>query len=62
MAKRGLLPPLFDFQVLRITQRGLLLREFQGGTLNRPNTTKHAQERWTVPIAKTDTAQPTTAN
>lgn len=28
-ARRGLLPPLFDVQVLRITPRGLLLRGFQ---------------------------------
>ena len=33
-ARRGLLPPLFDVQVLRITPRGLLLRGFQVGVLS----------------------------
>lgn len=49
-ARRGLLPPLFDVQVLRITPRGLLLRGFQVDTSNRPNTAQHAQEWWAVPI------------
>ena len=52
LAKRGLLPPLFDVQVLRITPRGLLLRGFQVDTSNRPNTAQHAQEWWAVPIEK----------
>ena len=51
-ARRGLLPPLFDVQVLRITPRGLLLRGFQVDTSNRPNTAQHAQEWWAVPIEK----------
>ena len=51
-AKRGLLPPLFDVQVLRITPRGLLLRGFQVDTSNRPTTAQHAQEWWAVPIDK----------
>ena len=49
-ARRGLLPPLFDVQVLRITPRGLLLRGFQVDTSNRPNTAQHAQEWWAWPI------------
>lgn len=49
-ARRGLLPPLFDVQVLRITPRGLLLRGFQVDTSNRPNTAQHTQEWWAVPI------------
>ncbi|HMU17727.1 MAG TPA: hypothetical protein PKC95_09830, partial [Thauera aminoaromatica] len=55
-AKRGLLPPLFDVQVLRITPRGLLLRGFQVSTKNGLGTAQHAQEWWAVPIAKLDTA------
>lgn len=55
-AKRGLLPPLFDAQVLRITPRGLLLRGFQVDTSNWPTTAQHAQEWWAVPIAKPDAA------
>ena len=51
-AKRGLLPPLFDVQVLRITPRGLLLRGFQVSTRNGPGTTQYAQEWWAVPIDK----------
>ena len=55
-AKRGLLPPLFDVQVLRITPRGLLLRGFQVDTSNWPTTAQYAQEWWAVPIAKPDAA------
>jgi hypothetical protein len=55
-AKRGLLPPLFDVQVLRITPRGLLLRGFQVSTENRPGTTQYAQEWWAVPIDKAGAA------
>jgi hypothetical protein len=51
-AKRGLLPPLFDVQVLRITPRGLLLRGFQVSTKNGQGTAQHAQEWWAVPIDK----------
>lgn len=55
-AKRGLLPPLFDVQVLRITPRGLLLRGFQVSTRNGPGTAQHAQEWWAVPIDKAGAA------
>ena len=55
-ARRGLLPPLFDVQVLRITPRGLLLRGFQVSTKNGAGTVQHAQEWWVVPIAKPDAA------
>ena len=55
-AKRGLLPPLFDVQVLRITPRGLLLRGFQVSTKNGLGAAQHAQEWWVVPIAKPDAA------
>ncbi len=51
-ARRGLLPPLFDVQVLRITPRGLLLRGFQVSTKNGAGTAQHAQEWWAVPIDK----------
>ena len=51
-ARRGLLPPLFDVQVLRITPRGLLLRGFQVSTRNGLGTTQYAQEWWAVPIDK----------
>ena len=55
-AKRGLLPPLFNVQVLRITPRGLLLRGFLVDTSNWPTTAQHAQEWCAVPIAKPDAA------
>ena len=51
-ARRGLLPPLFDVQVLRITPRGLLLRGFQVDNTNWPTSAQHAQEWWAVPIEK----------
>ena len=51
-ARRGLLPPLFDVQVLRITPRGLLLRGFQISVQKYPTTVQHAQEWWAVPIDK----------
>ncbi|WP_345793298.1 hypothetical protein AAG895_17760 [Thauera sp. JM12B12] len=51
-AKRGLLPPLFDVLVLRITPRRLLLRGFQVSTKNGRAATQYAQEWWAVPIDK----------
>ena len=51
-AKRAMLPPLFDVQVLRITPRGLLLRGFQVSTENPAGTAQYAQEWWAVPIDK----------
>ncbi len=55
-AKRPLLPPLFDVQVLRMTPRGLLLRGFQVDNANWPSSAQHAQEWWAVPIDKPDPA------
>ncbi|ATE62900.1 hypothetical protein [Thauera sinica] len=49
-AKRPLLPPLFDVQVLRMTPRGLLLRGFQIDSRNLEAIAQHAQEWWAVPI------------
>ncbi len=49
-AKRPLLAPLFDVQVLRITPRGLLLRGFQISSRNLPATIQYAQEWWAMPI------------
>ena len=49
-AKRPLLPPLFDVQVLRITPRGLLLRGFQIDSSDMNQIAHYAQEWWAVPI------------
>lgn len=55
-AKRGLLPPLFDVQVLRLTPSGLLLRGFQVDNSHWPTSAQHAQEWWAVPIARPEAA------
>ena len=52
--RRGLLPPLFDVQVLLITPRGLLLRGFQVDTSNRLLT---AVDSRTNPASTAGTAQ-----
>ena len=44
-ARRGLLPPLFDVQVLRITPRGLLLRGFQVGVVSEFGKNRTLSER-----------------
>ncbi|TXH79107.1 hypothetical protein [Thauera aminoaromatica] len=55
-AKRSLLPPLFDVQVLRITPPGVFVRGYLVSTENRRGATEWAEGWGAVPIGKAGAA------